>query len=198
MRTHSKGMKIYLNIMLLIYGIAVLTCFICNFALNRELSWSLIVLVSIAMSFSITNLPFYFKEHGFYIASVAVTAFLYLLLYVCSIVTGGNWCIKAFQIAVFPTIIAWLILMVIKIHRVNWLFKSAFISLLAGVLIIVTNPWVEAVLAGETEQFMNYFNTQYFLKGINGIGNAIAPACFFLYFLIGTLLGILQRKKAEG
>ena len=51
-----------LNILDLGYLIGIITCFICNLAIDHKLSWSLIVLVGVFMAFTITSLPFYLKD----------------------------------------------------------------------------------------------------------------------------------------
>lgn len=63
-RQIKKQAKRYQNIVrgvfwsiLLSYVVAVVTCFICNLAIGHTLSWFFIVLVSLLLAFSVTNLP---------------------------------------------------------------------------------------------------------------------------------------------
>ena len=79
---------IYQRIMLTLYGIALLTCFICNLAVSHSLSWFFIVFCSVALAFSVTNLPLLLPGHKLLGSAFAVTVFLYLLLYVCNLYTG--------------------------------------------------------------------------------------------------------------
>ena len=46
----------------ILYGIALLTCFICNLAVNGTLSWFWIVFSALILAFTITNLPKFIKK----------------------------------------------------------------------------------------------------------------------------------------
>lgn len=82
---------VYSWIFYLLYGISLLTCFICNLAIDHTLSWFYIVLTSEMVAFSLTSLPALCKKHtglfalgGFYLS-------LNMLLLVCAIYSGGSW-----------------------------------------------------------------------------------------------------------
>ena len=46
------------------YGVALLPCFICNLAIDKTLSWFWIVLCSLILSFTFTNLPKLIKHYN--------------------------------------------------------------------------------------------------------------------------------------
>ena len=73
------------------YGIALLTCFICNLAVNKTLSWFWIVLSALILSFTITNLPKYISKYKLIFIPLSIYLALCLLLIVCCIYTGGDW-----------------------------------------------------------------------------------------------------------
>lgn len=73
------------------YGITILTCFICNLAVNGTLSWFWIVLSALALGFSFTNLPNIIKKHKLILIPLSMFLALCLLLGVCCIYTHGNW-----------------------------------------------------------------------------------------------------------
>lgn len=73
------------------YSIAIITCFICNLAIEHKLSWFFIVLTSIAVAFSLTSLSLILKKHTGIITLTAFFVSLTLLLLTCSIYTGGDW-----------------------------------------------------------------------------------------------------------
>lgn len=73
------------------YGLALLTCFICNLAIDNTLSWFWIVLSALLLSFTFTNLPKMIKKHKLLILPLSMFLSLCLLLAVCAIYTGGNW-----------------------------------------------------------------------------------------------------------
>lgn len=80
----------YKLIWISIYGIAILTCFICNIAVQHTLSWFFIVLTSIMLAFSLTTLPVFFENHKALKTLIAFYGSLVLLLISCRIVIGGN------------------------------------------------------------------------------------------------------------
>ena len=73
------------------YAITILVCFICNLAVNGSLSWFWIVLSSLLLSFSFTNLPKLIKKHKLIFIPLSMFISLCLLLGVCCIYTNGNW-----------------------------------------------------------------------------------------------------------
>jgi Predicted transcriptional regulators len=75
----------------ILYGAALLTCFICNLAIQHTLSWFYIVLASVATSASLTLLPILLEKRRGLITLTVFTACLLVLLLVCNIYTGGDW-----------------------------------------------------------------------------------------------------------
>lgn len=75
----------------LIYGIALLTCFICNIAIQHSLSWFFIVLAAEATSASLTLLPVLVQKKRGIITLLGFTTSLVMLLLVCCVYTGGDW-----------------------------------------------------------------------------------------------------------
>lgn len=71
------------------YGIAAVTCFICNLAVSHRLDWFWIVLTSLALAFCFTNLPALVKKERAIICLSAATGCLLLLLLVCFAYTGS-------------------------------------------------------------------------------------------------------------
>lgn len=73
------------------YGIALTTCFICNLAVNKTLSWFWIVLAALLLAFTFTNLPKLIKKHKLLLLPLSMFISLCTLLAVCCIYTNGNW-----------------------------------------------------------------------------------------------------------
>lgn len=191
-----SALKIYHITMFSVYGLALLTCFICNLAVSHTLSWFYIVLASVAITFSVTNLPFLLKKHKLVLSALAVTALIYLLLFVCNVYTQGDWLLRyAYPIAFFPILFFWLILAAAAPKKINWFFKSAVISLLCGVLILTLNIWIDVVLSGNTGSFAEQLLTQFSPTGTSFFINGLISLCFFAYFFIGTILGIISFLK---
>ncbi len=83
------------------YGVAVTTCFICNLAVNKTLSWFWIVLSALLLSFSFTSLPKLIKSHRLVLVPLSMYTSLCILLGVCAIYTSGSW----FFIAIFSVLL---------------------------------------------------------------------------------------------
>lgn len=87
------------------YGIALLTCFICNLATRGTLDWFFIVLAALTLGFTFTNLPSLIKKHKPILIPSAMLAALLLLLGVCAIYSGGNWFFVAAASILFGLIV---------------------------------------------------------------------------------------------
>ncbi len=99
-RKFNNMKKIYMWSLYILYGLAVLTCFICNIAIDHTLSWFYIVLTSIAVSFSLTSLPFLLDKNKGVITLASFVVTLVLLLMTCCLYTGGHW----FWLAILSTL----------------------------------------------------------------------------------------------
>lgn len=77
--------------LIIMYGLSLLTCFICNLAVNHTLSWFFIVLTAELVAFTLTLLPILLTKNRGLITLGAFTLSLVLLLLTCSVYTGGDW-----------------------------------------------------------------------------------------------------------
>jgi transcriptional regulator with XRE-family HTH domain len=73
------------------YGLAIITCFICNLAIEGTLSWFWIVLAALILSFTFTNLPKFIRVYRLILIPLSQYLALCLLLGVCAIYTRGDW-----------------------------------------------------------------------------------------------------------
>ena len=87
-RVFSKSWDLFFNIS---YIVALIPCFICNLAINKTLSWFWIVLASLILAFTFTNLPKLIKKHKLIFLPLANYLALNFLLGVCSLYSKGNW-----------------------------------------------------------------------------------------------------------
>jgi len=80
----------------IMYAIAILTCFICNIAVEKKLSWFFIVLVSCLCGFSFfpTILRF-FKKYKLEVFIISTFLSLSVLFITLSIYTNNYWCFSA-------------------------------------------------------------------------------------------------------
>lgn len=73
------------------YSITLITCFICNLATEKTLGWFWIVLSSLILAFTFTNLPKLIRKLKLLILPISMYLALCLLLGVCCIYTHGDW-----------------------------------------------------------------------------------------------------------
>lgn len=86
----------YLWIWVGIYGVTLLTCLICNLAVNHALTWFFIAVVSCMTAFSLTTLPVLVTKKKGLITLGSFFLTLNLLLLVCCIYTSGHWFFVSF------------------------------------------------------------------------------------------------------
>ena len=82
---------VYSITMLVVYGIALISCFITNLAVERRLSWFFIVLSGILTAFTLLSLPLYLQKYRAAITLASFWISLLLLLFICAVYTGGGW-----------------------------------------------------------------------------------------------------------
>lgn len=188
------------------YGIALLSCFICNLAISHTLSWFFIVLLSIGLSFCVTSLPFLLKKYfpslskktSFLIIAGVVTILIYLLLAVCCFYQRGDWFFsEAVPVATYIFSILWLSIGICMGLRLNWFYKSAILSLLFGIAAAATNPIMSYLLSepmeGGAMSLGQFFSLTYW--GTDQAVNKIIAFVCFAYFLIGMAAGLFYSKK---
>lgn len=91
-RKYLRLARNYRLIQYILYGLTVLTCFVCNLAVQHTLSWFWIVLASELTAASLTLLPALTPEGKRGLWSLGgFTGSLLLLLLICCLYTGGTW-----------------------------------------------------------------------------------------------------------
>ena len=118
------------------YGIAVVTCFICDLAIFHTLDWFWIVLTSLMLAFSFTSLPLLVKKDRLALCLGGATVSLFLLLLACWAYTGGVWVLGGLAITAVSLLLPWGVWAI-------WRFYSLHVPPLAMALLSV---WVFALL----------------------------------------------------
>lgn len=79
------------------YAVALLTCFICNLAINHTLSWFFIVLTALICAYTfIPTVSCFFDSNKLLVFSVSTYLSICLLLFSCAVYTGGlSWFLTA-------------------------------------------------------------------------------------------------------
>ncbi len=145
----GKIKNIYLVFMTGVYLLALLTCFIVDMSLNHGLTWFNIVLVTVLMSFSVTNLPFMFKSARLLKSFGVLLVFLVALFWVISGFLGLPWIFNvALKITVFPAIMVGLMLGILSLKNLSKSAKTTIVAILSLILIIAMNSYVYYILYG--------------------------------------------------
>lgn len=101
----------------LLYGTALLVCFICNLAVSHTLSWFFVVLTSELTAASLTLLPVLTRKKRGLKTLCAFTGTLLLLLMTCCLYTGGAW----FFLAAVPTLFGMCVIFLPYVLSQIWL-----------------------------------------------------------------------------
>ena len=205
-----KRLKITLAI---IYGIAILTSFLCNLVSSHTLSWFFIVFASILVAFSITLLPIMLQKNKAVTTVFAFFTSAIILLLVCDIYVQGNWFWIASVSTLFGMTLIFLPFILARIEMLKFIANHkaliCFIvdSLLLFLLLFVCNrytnggwfftiavpaasvclplPWSMLVIIRYTK--------------INGLYKSAACTAavtifdFFIYGVIGRILNISPK-----
>lgn len=157
---------------LISYLVALVTCFICNLAIDHKLSWFFIVLVSLMISFCITNLPIYIKKDKFTVIKIIgfINILTYILLFVINMYSNGKWFLDAFVIATFEFILLWIVVFICSFININKYFKISISLIVLAICVVTTNPICSMVLDIPNEN--------------NDIYNKI---CSFVFAVIGII-----------
>ncbi len=136
------------------YGIALISCFICNIAINHTLSWFWVLFASLLCAYSfVPTFTSFFKTNKLLVFSVTSLVSICLLLLVCAIYTNTLYWAPT---ACLGTAIGYVLLCVpILIHKSNLTniikrlrflisFVSAFV--LTILLLAAINVWNEFAL----------------------------------------------------
>ena len=79
------------------YGVALITCFICNLAVNHTLSWFFVVLAALICAFTfVPTATSFFETNKLLAFSVSTYLSICLLLFTCAVYTNGlSWFLTA-------------------------------------------------------------------------------------------------------
>ncbi|MBR5192443.1 MAG: helix-turn-helix domain-containing protein [Clostridia bacterium] len=170
-----RSLVITYNLFFIIsYGIAILTTFICNLAVNKTLSWFFIVLSAIILAFTLTTLPQFIKKYKLVLIPTCFYLALCLLLGVCCIYTNGNWFFVAILSVLLGLTIIFLPIIIAK-YSVFAKIKNfnAYISVFADFILLNI---LLLVIEG-------YVNSTWYLT-------IAFPIALIVYLIINMLLSV--------
>lgn len=167
------------------YSITLLTCFICNLAVNHTLSWFWIVLSGLMLTASLITLPHYIKKFKLLILSVAPLLSLILLLGICCIYINGNW----FWVTTLPTVASFLIIFLplyiskYNLPRIIKKFNFIFCALIDCLILILSLYVIED------------FSLTYNYTNLKWCTNFALPIFLCGFAIIILIISIFQFKK---
>ena len=160
------------------YGLALITCFTVNLAVNKTLDWFWIVFCSLLLSFTFTTLPQFIKKHKLIFLPLSMFLSLCLLLGVCAIYTKGEW----FFIPVVSVLLALIIIFTpiyiskykifAKIRKFNDFISLAVEFIFLNLLLIVIDLYTVS----------------------NWYINLALPICLSIYLIINLLISVRFLK----
>lgn len=162
------------------YTIALITCFICNLAIDGTLSWFWIVASALLLAFSFTNLPGLIKKNKLILIPLSMYLALCLLFGVCCIYTNGNWfwipslaVLLCLTIIFVPIYIAKLKIFS-KLNKINDFISIGIDFILLNILLIVINSFTI---------FDGYTSNNWYLT-------VALPIIIYIYAVLNILLSI--------
>ena len=127
------------------YAVALLTCFICNLAVNHTLSWFFIVLSAIFCAYTfVPSVTYFFKSKKLLVFSVSTYLSICLLLFTCAVYTNGLYwlpvaCIGTLMgyILVFGTIL----LSGTKLSNLKFVIAFTTVLMLTILILLCVYSW---------------------------------------------------------
>lgn len=136
------------NIINLGYLIGIISCFICNLVIDHKLSWFLIVLIGVLISFSITSLPSCLKNNKYKFCKIfaIITILVYILLFIINYVNNGNWLLSSYLIASFVFIFLWISILICTFTKIALYYKISISLFMLSFVTVFINPFCAKVL----------------------------------------------------
>ena len=87
----------WIRVPTVLYALALLTCFICNLAVNHTLSWFFVVLAALVCAYTfVPTVTYFFESKKLLAFSVSTYLSICLLLFTCAVYTDGlSWFLTA-------------------------------------------------------------------------------------------------------
>lgn len=170
----QKMIRIWLWIMNVSYGISLVACFICNLAIDHTLSWFFIVLTAEMTAFTLTSLPFLLKKNRGLITLISFFITLTLLLWVCSLYTGGSWFLVSFAGILLGMVVVFLPFAIRGIRLPAAIsHHKALICVAVDTLLLILLVAVSSIYTGQTAVLLTIW------LPVTGVG-LILPWLFLL------------------
>ncbi len=123
------------------YGIALLTCFICNLAVNHTLSWFFILLAALVCAYTfVPNITFFFEKRKLLVFTVSTYLSVCLLLFTCAVYTGGlSWFLTACIGVLMGYVLLFGTILLAKTRLARYKFVITLLATCALTLLLLKN-----------------------------------------------------------
>ncbi|MBE6807480.1 MAG: helix-turn-helix transcriptional regulator [Ruminococcaceae bacterium] len=117
------------------YGVALLTCFICNLAVDHTLSWFFVVLAALLCAYSfIPTFTLLFEKNKLLVFTVSSYLCICLLLLTCGIFVGQTFWVPTACVGTLMGYVA--VFLPILLYKTRW--RRVCVSLTVGALFLLT------------------------------------------------------------
>lgn len=127
------------------YAVALITCFICNLAVNHTLSWFFIVLASLLCAYSfVPTFTSFFKSKKLLVFTVTSLLSICLLLFTCAVYTNTVFWVPTVCIGTLIGYVLWFLPILLsksKAARFKFLISFVLAFALTVILLLVVNIW---------------------------------------------------------
>ncbi len=186
------------------YSLALLTCFICNLAVNHTLSWFFIVLAALVCAYAfIPTFTLFFEEYKFQVFVASSYLSICLLLFTCGIYTKTLYwaptaCIGVLMgyVAVFLPIL----MAKTRYKRYAFLAVSVLLLLLTVVLLLTVSTALAPAIAITVYSFVPLLACALIcLLPWNGLmkGGVCTLVCAVMYYFVGYVVDFLLHTKSD-
>ena len=148
MNKEKKEIQKYRTIKKWLFNIINLGYLIGNLVIDHKLSWFLIVLIGVLISFSITSLPSCLKNNKYKFCKIfaIITILVYILLFIINYVNNGNWLLGSYLIASFVFIFLWISILICTFTKIALYYKISISLFMLSFVTVFTNQFCAKVL----------------------------------------------------
>ena len=127
------------------YGVALITCFICNLAVDHTLSWFFVVLSALICAFTfVPTVTSFFETKKLLAFSVSTYLSIFLLLFTCAVYTNGiSWFLTAALGVLMGYVVVFVPVLLSKTNytRYKYIISFTVLFLLTVLMMIHIRIW---------------------------------------------------------
>ena len=126
------------------YAVTLLTCFICNLAINHTISWFFIVLASLLCAYTfIPTVTYFFKNNKLLVFSASTYLSICLLLFTCAAYTNGlSWLLTACIGVLMGYVLLFIPILLSKSRLSNYKFLISFSLTFVLTILLLFNVYI--------------------------------------------------------